>query len=194
MFILLADIDAIGPTEAWLEGIPPGKIAHFAGEARVSDIADLRKVLNEDKRLTLIASLVHVVRAGVRDDVVAMFGLIAPGAQPVQGLLPRAVQGPAAMPVIDRLPVPEALGQVPPRAPGRDERRPGHGGVNEDVGRVLAPQVLGMGLDMITAVLTGLVDQQISNGPGGERWVGLADEAADMLLAHLTPKRRPASS
>jgi hypothetical protein len=70
---LLADIDAIGPTEAWLEGIPPGKIAHFAGEARVTDIADLRKVLNEDKRLTLIASLVHVVRAGVRDDVVTMF-------------------------------------------------------------------------------------------------------------------------
>jgi hypothetical protein len=70
---LLADIDAIGPTEAWLEGIPPGKIAHFAGEARVTDIADLRTVLNEDKRLTLIASLVHVVRAGVRDDVVTMF-------------------------------------------------------------------------------------------------------------------------
>ena len=45
------------------------------------------------------------------------------------------------------------------------------------------------GLDMITAVLTGLVDQQISNDPGGERWAGLADEAADMLLAHLTPKR-----
>ena len=70
---LLADIDAIGPTEAWLEGISPGKIAHFAGEARVTDIADLRKVINEDKRLTLIASLVHVVRAGVRDDVVTMF-------------------------------------------------------------------------------------------------------------------------
>ena len=43
---LLADIDAIGQAEAWLEGIPPGKIAHFAGEARVTDIADLRKVLN----------------------------------------------------------------------------------------------------------------------------------------------------
>jgi hypothetical protein len=38
-----------------------------------ADVTDLRKVLNEDKRLTLIASLVHVVRAGVRDDVVAMF-------------------------------------------------------------------------------------------------------------------------
>ena len=70
---LLADIDEIGPTEVWLEGIPPGKIAHLAGEARVTDVADLRKVLNADKRLTLVASLVHVVRAGVRDDVVTMF-------------------------------------------------------------------------------------------------------------------------
>lgn len=70
---LLASIDTIGPTELWLEGIPPGKVAHFAGEARVTDAADLRKVLNEDKRLTLLTSLVHVVRAGVRDDVVTMF-------------------------------------------------------------------------------------------------------------------------
>jgi hypothetical protein len=70
---LLAGIDAIGPTEEWLEGVPPGKIAHFAGEARVTDVGDLRKVLNADKRLTLMASLVHVVRAGVRDDVVTMF-------------------------------------------------------------------------------------------------------------------------
>ena len=42
------------------------------------------------------------------------------------------------------------------------------------------------GLDMVTAVLTGLVDQQISNDPGGERWIGLADDAADMLCAYLT--------
>jgi Tn3 transposase DDE domain len=64
---------ALGPTAEWLEGIPPGKIAHFAGEARVTDVADLRKVLDEDKRLTLIVSLLHTVRTGVRDDVVTMF-------------------------------------------------------------------------------------------------------------------------
>ncbi|WP_424532906.1 DUF4158 domain-containing protein [Sphaerisporangium viridialbum] len=69
----LRGLDALGPTEAWLEGIPPGKIAHFAGEARVTDVADLRKVLDEDKRLTLIVSLLHTVRTGVRDDVVTMF-------------------------------------------------------------------------------------------------------------------------
>jgi hypothetical protein len=70
---LLADIDALGPTGEWLDGVPPGKIAHFAGEARVTDVADLRKIQDEGKRLTLVASLVHVVRAGVRDDVVTMF-------------------------------------------------------------------------------------------------------------------------
>lgn len=70
---LLADIDAIGPTEEWLEGVPPGKITHFAGEARVTDVADLRKIGDADKQLMLIASLVPVVRAGVRDDVVTMF-------------------------------------------------------------------------------------------------------------------------
>ncbi|WP_460304036.1 DUF4158 domain-containing protein [Actinocorallia aurea] len=70
---LLAAMDAIGPTEVWLEGVPPGKVAHFAGEARVTDIADMKKVLDEDKRLTLIVSLVHAVRTGVRDDVVTMF-------------------------------------------------------------------------------------------------------------------------
>ena len=69
----LRNLDALGPTEAWLEGVPPGKIAHFAGEARVTDVADLRKVLDEDKRLTLIVSLLHTVRTGVRDDVVTMF-------------------------------------------------------------------------------------------------------------------------
>jgi len=61
---LLADIDAIGPAEVWLEGVPPGKIAHFAGEARVTDAADLKKITREDKRLTLIACLVYTVRTG----------------------------------------------------------------------------------------------------------------------------------
>ncbi|MEU7458514.1 DUF4158 domain-containing protein [Streptosporangium roseum] len=69
----LRDLYALGPTEVWLEGIPPGKIAHFAGEARVTDVADLRKVADEDKRLTLTVSLLHTVRTGVRDDVVTMF-------------------------------------------------------------------------------------------------------------------------
>jgi AcrR family transcriptional regulator len=37
-------------------------------------------------------------------------------------------------------------------------------------------------LDLWTAVMTGLTDQQISNDPGGTRWVRLVDRAIDMLL------------
>src|SRR5579863_379334 len=48
-------------------------------------------------------------------------------------------------------------------------------------------------LDMWTALLTGLVDQQISNDPGGERWASLIDDAVAMFLAYPhrpTSKRR----
>ena len=40
-------------------------------------------------------------------------------------------------------------------------------------------------LDLLTALVTGLVDQQISNDPGGDRWTRLHDEAIDMFLEHL---------
>jgi AcrR family transcriptional regulator len=45
-------------------------------------------------------------------------------------------------------------------------------------------------LDLWTAVITGLTDQQISNDPGGDRWLRLVDEAVDMLLDHLDSKKR----
>ncbi|HUF99385.1 MAG TPA: hypothetical protein VMM60_14750 [Ilumatobacter sp.] len=38
-------------------------------------------------------------------------------------------------------------------------------------------------LDLWTAMMTGLTDQQISNDPGGDRWTRLIDRAVDMLLA-----------
>lgn len=38
-------------------------------------------------------------------------------------------------------------------------------------------------LDLWTAVLTGITDQQISNDPGGHRWSRLVDRAVDMLIA-----------
>jgi hypothetical protein len=46
----------------------------------------------------------------------------------------------------------------------------------------------GRALDLWTALLTGLTDQQISNDPGGDRWTSLVDDAVDMLLAHLETK------
>lgn len=51
-------------------------------------------------------------------------------------------------------------------------------------------------LDLWTALLNGLVDQQVSNDPGGDRWTRLTDEAVDMFLAHCRsassgkPKRK----
>jgi hypothetical protein len=51
--------------------------------------------------------------AGPADPLPAGF---PPGPQPVQDHLPGPVQGPAAMPVMDGFPVPEARRQVPPRA------------------------------------------------------------------------------
>jgi AcrR family transcriptional regulator len=46
-------------------------------------------------------------------------------------------------------------------------------------------------LDMATALVTGLIDQQVSNDPGGDRWIRLIDESVDMFLAHCQPHRAP---
>lgn len=43
-------------------------------------------------------------------------------------------------------------------------------------------------LDLFTALATGLADQQISNDPGGDRWIRLIDEAAEMFHTHITSR------
>jgi AcrR family transcriptional regulator len=43
-------------------------------------------------------------------------------------------------------------------------------------------------LDLWTAVLTGLADQQISNDPGGDRWERIIDRAVDMVLRDIAPQ------
>jgi AcrR family transcriptional regulator len=48
-------------------------------------------------------------------------------------------------------------------------------------------------VDMYTGVMTGLVDQQLSNDPGGDRWTRLIDDAMEMVLAYAErtrPKKR----
>lgn len=40
-------------------------------------------------------------------------------------------------------------------------------------------------IDLWTAVFTGLTDQQISNDPGGDRWIRLVDRAVDMFFDHV---------
>ena len=47
-------------------------------------------------------------------------------------------------------------------------------------------------IDLLTALATGLTDQQISNDPGGDRWVQLLDDAIDMFVEHVsrTPTKK----
>ena len=50
--------------------------------------------------------------------------------------------------------------------------------------------------DMWTALVTGLVAQQVSNDPGGDRWTGLIEESIAMFVAHCQSTegpRRPAA-
>ncbi len=54
-------------------------------------------------------------------------------------------------------------------------------------------------VDMWTALTTGLVDQQISNDPGGDRWGRLVDDFVTMFLAYCqadgtTPPPAPPES
>lgn len=41
-------------------------------------------------------------------------------------------------------------------------------------------------VDLFTAIGTGLAAQQISNDPGGDRWIGLIDDAVEMFVDYLT--------
>jgi len=52
-------------------------------------------------------------------------------------------------------------------------------------------------VDLLTAIGTGLTDQQISNDPGGDRWTRLVDDAMAMYFDHVSrpkpksPRRAP---
>jgi hypothetical protein len=69
---LLTWLDAVGPTDTWLAGVPAAKVSHFAGEARVLDANELRDV-GEVKRIVLVACLLHQARVRARDDLAEMF-------------------------------------------------------------------------------------------------------------------------
>jgi len=58
-----------------------------------------------------------------------------------------------------------------------------------------AVEVIQEDLDLISAVVSGLISQQIANDPGGTRWVRLVDDAVDLLVPRLEPRpKRPAPS
>ena len=45
-------------------------------------------------------------------------------------------------------------------------------------------------IDLFTALGTGLADQQLSNDPGGDRWIRLIDDAVEMFYEHITKKAK----
>jgi hypothetical protein len=55
-----------------LQALTMAKIGHFAGEARLTDAAGMKKT-GEVKRLTVLAVIVHTLRISARDEVTDMF-------------------------------------------------------------------------------------------------------------------------
>ena len=45
--------------------------------------------------------------------------------------------------------------------------------------------------DLWTALVTGMVNQQIANDPAGDRWERLADEAVAMFIDHVERREEP---
>ena len=45
-------------------------------------------------------------------------------------------------------------------------------------------------VDLLTAVLTGLTSQQISNDPSGDRWAQLVDDAVEIFLGAVASRNR----
>ncbi len=52
----------------------------------------------------------------------------------------------------------------------------------------------GRAVDLFTALGTGLADEQISNDPGGDRWIRLIDAAAEMFFDYMTKTTAPKDS
>jgi hypothetical protein len=67
----LDEVDEIGDTGRWLEGVAPSKVADFAGEAAAQDVDTLSRY-GDAKKVALVACLVHVARQKARDDLAEM--------------------------------------------------------------------------------------------------------------------------
>jgi hypothetical protein len=59
-------LDGLGPTEQWLTGVSAQKIAHFAGQARTTDVGDLRDAdghpVDPDDLATIAPCITHTIR------------------------------------------------------------------------------------------------------------------------------------
>jgi hypothetical protein len=65
-------VDGFGDARARWDGVPPSKIADFAGEAASADAAVLGDY-SPEKRVAVLAALVYSAQAKARDDVAEMF-------------------------------------------------------------------------------------------------------------------------
>jgi len=65
-------MDELGQTQGWMVEVPTAKVAHFAGEAKELDAGDMKKVAI-DKRVVLLACLLHTARIRGRDELATMF-------------------------------------------------------------------------------------------------------------------------
>lgn len=65
-------VDGLGHARAWWQGVPPSKIADFAGEAASADAAVMGDY-TPAKRVGLLAALVFTAQAKARDDTAEMF-------------------------------------------------------------------------------------------------------------------------
>lgn len=68
----LAGMDVLGSTAFWVADVLAAKVAHFAAEAKDLDAGDMKK-LGEQKRVVLLARLLHVARIRGRDELATMY-------------------------------------------------------------------------------------------------------------------------
>lgn len=75
---------------------------------------------------------------------------------------------------------------VPGFEPSQESWRLAQQAYDRNIGALLAfDGVEQSDLDLYTAVLTGLMSQQLANDPGGDRWVRLLDDAVDLLVHRI---------
>jgi hypothetical protein len=67
----LDEVDGIGDTAYWVEGVAPSKVTDFAGEAAAQDVDTLSRY-GDAKGLALVACLAHIARMRARDDLAEM--------------------------------------------------------------------------------------------------------------------------
>lgn len=78
---------------------------------------------------------------------------------------------------------------IPGFAPSAESLAIGLAGLGETRGVAEAAGLRGdRAFDLFIATTRGLVEMQIANEPGGDRWIGLVDEAVDNLIARYASR------